>query len=156
MASWAVRAVRDDEYDAWARLFAGYEEFYGREPTTASLGRAWAVITAVDSPVAALVAVPVDADGGREIGAPVGLAHLHEWPRPLKGVAWGYLDDLYVEPDFRGSGVVQVLFGAIDALARSRGWTVVRWTTAVDNHRAQAAYDRVATRTSWVIYDMDV
>ena len=66
----------------------------------------------------------------------------------------GYLDDLFVEPDVRGTGVVDALFQAIGALAAERGWDVVRWTTAADNHRAQAAYARVASRTTWVTYDM--
>jgi hypothetical protein len=41
-------------------------------------------------------------------------------------------------------------------LGAERGWTVIRWITADDDHRARRAYDRVATRTAWVTYDMDV
>ena len=78
---------------------------------------------------------------------------LPRW-RPLRGSISGYLDDLFVAPEVRSTGVVDALFEAIDALALERGWDVVRWTTAEDNHRAQAAYERVATRTTWVTYDM--
>jgi ribosomal protein S18 acetylase RimI-like enzyme len=66
----------------------------------------------------------------------------------------GYLDDLYVEPAHRGSGAVDALFSEIHRMALEREWAVVRWTTAADNARAQAAYDKVAARTSWVTYDM--
>jgi hypothetical protein len=31
---------------------------------------------------------------------------------------------------------------------------VIRWITADDNYRARAVYDRVATRTKWVTYDL--
>ncbi len=31
---------------------------------------------------------------------------------------------------------------------------MVRWITAADNYTAQRAYDRVASRTTWVTYDM--
>jgi ribosomal protein S18 acetylase RimI-like enzyme len=75
---------------------------------------------------------------------------------PLKGEIAGYLDDLYVDPDFRGSGAVDALFDAITALGTERGWSIVRWTTADDNHRAQAAYNRVAARTGWVTYELTV
>ncbi|WP_235438754.1 hypothetical protein [Streptomyces yangpuensis] len=44
--------------------------------------------------------------------------------------------------------------GALRGLAAERGWSVVRWITADDNHRARAKYDQVATRTMWVTYDM--
>lgn len=66
----------------------------------------------------------------------------------------GYLDDLFVDPEWRGTGAVEALFTEINRLALERHWAVVRWTTAVDNLRAQGAYDKVATRTSWVTYDM--
>jgi hypothetical protein len=39
-------------------------------------------------------------------------------------------------------------------LALERGWAVVRWTTADDNYRARAVYDQLATRTTWITYDM--
>ena len=32
-AQWSVRHVRDDEFDAWTRLFRGYADFY-RWPTS--------------------------------------------------------------------------------------------------------------------------
>ena len=68
----------------------------------------------------------------------------------------GYLDDLFVLPGLRGTGVVGAIFRELDTLAARRGWPVIRWTTADDNLRAQRVYDRHATRTSWVTYDMEV
>ena len=66
----------------------------------------------------------------------------------------GYLDDLFVEPDQRGGGAVDALFGAINQVALDRGWDVVRWTTADNNYRARATYDKIALRTTWITYDM--
>ena len=43
----------------------------------------------------------------------------------------------------------------IGRLAAAEDWPVVRWITAADNDRARAAYERVATRTSWVTYQLD-
>ena len=39
------------------------------------------------------------------------------------------------------------------AMARERGWSVVRWITADDNYRGRGVYDRVAKRTMWITYD---
>ena len=39
-------------------------------------------------------------------------------------------------------------------IGRSRGWTVIRWITAEDNARARKVYDRLATKTAWVTYDI--
>jgi ribosomal protein S18 acetylase RimI-like enzyme len=103
--------------------------------------------------VEALVAAPVD-EAGNESGEIQGLAHLREWVRPLRGVKCGYLDDLFVDPEHRGSGIVDALYDAMRAIAAERGWPVIRWTTADDNYRARAVYDRLATRTLWITYDM--
>jgi hypothetical protein len=80
--------------------------------------------------------------------------HLRQWVRPLRGVVCGYLDDLFVEPACRGSGMVDALFAEINRIARDRDWAVVRWTTTDDNYRARSVYDRVAGRTTWITYDM--
>jgi hypothetical protein len=31
---------------------------------------------------------------------------------------------------------------------------VIRWITAENNYRARGVYDRLATRTNWVTYDL--
>ena len=151
-AVWKVRPVREDEYQAWTELFRGYCDFYGWQTSEDHQQEIWRWIH-VDRSVEALVAVEVD-DAGREVGPPRGVAHLREWVRPLRGRRCGYLDDLYVDPEWRGVGAVEALFDEMDRLGLERDWLVVRWTTAEDNVRAQGAYDKVATRTSWVTYDM--
>ena len=42
----------------------------------------------------------------------------------------------------------------MNRIARERGWAIIRWTTADDNYRARSVYDKVATRTTWITYDM--
>jgi ribosomal protein S18 acetylase RimI-like enzyme len=152
MTAWRVRPVRTDEFGAWTRLYRGYAAFYETPTSDEHQRQIWSWIHD-DRSVEALVAVPVD-DDGNETGEPQGLAHLREWVRPLRGVTAGYLDDLFVDPDHRGSGVVDALYAEMDRLARERDWAVVRWTTADDNYRARAVYDRLATRTTWITYDM--
>jgi ribosomal protein S18 acetylase RimI-like enzyme len=152
MTAWATRPVRDDEFAAWSRLFRGYAAFYGTPTSDEHQRQIWSWIHEQGS-VTALVAVPVDGDGN-EVGEPHGLAHLREWVRPLRGVIAGYLDDLFVDPAHRGSGAVDALYEAMNQLAIDRDWAIIRWTTADDNYRARAVYDRLATRTTWITYDM--
>jgi len=146
--AWKVRPAEQRDRDAWGRLFTGYCDFYAWPTSEQHQDLIWSWIFD-DRSIEALVAVPAD-----DRGPAVGLAHLRSWVRPLRGTTSGYLDDLFVAPEARSSGAVDALFEAIGELAVKRGWDVVRWTTAEDNHRAQAAYERVATRTSWVTYDM--
>lgn len=152
MSVWKVRPVRANEFDPWARLFQGYADFYHRPTSDEHQRTIWRWIHD-DGSVEALVAVPID-ETGNESGEPQGLAHLRQWVRPLRGAVCGYLDDLFVEPASRGSGVVDALFAEINRIALERDWAIVRWTTADDNYRARSVYDQVATRTTWITYDM--
>ena len=152
--TWQVRPARTDEFDAWSRLFAGYAAFYGVPTSPEHQRQIWGWIHD-ERLMEALLAVPLDADGN-ETGEPLGLAHLRTWVRPLRGVVCGYLDDLFVDPAARGQGAVTALFDEIRRLAAERGWPTVRWTTADDNYRARTVYDRIATRTTWITYDLTV
>jgi ribosomal protein S18 acetylase RimI-like enzyme len=129
----------------WDRLYAGYAAFYKVEQTAEMRNRTWGWI--MEGRIICLMAVNAD-------GRPVGIAHLREFLRPLMSTVAGFLDDLYVDPALRGSGAVDDLFAAAKALGRERGWSVIRWITREDNYRARAVYDRLATRTNWVTYDL--
>ena len=152
MTTWTVRPVRDDEFDAWTRLFRGYADFY-RWPTTDDHQRQiWSWIHD-DGCTICLVAVPLD-DAGNEAGPPAGLAHLREWVRPLRGVRAGYLDDLFVDPAHRGIGRSTRCTTRCASSRLERGWPMIRWTTADDNYRARAVYDgspraRPGSPTTW-------
>lgn len=149
---WKIRHVSDDEFEPWSSLFRGYCDFYEWPTSDGHQRQIWRWIHD-DKRVEALVAVEVD-QVGNEVGMPRGLAHLREWIRPLRGVVSGYLDDLFVDPDFRGSSAVDALFAEINRLALEREWDIVRWTTADNNYRARGTYDKFAVRTTWITYDM--
>lgn len=144
---WKVRQLERSDHEAWVALFTGYATFYERALTASQLEMVWRWIFEDETMIALVV---VDRDLA---GRPIGLAHLRSWRRPLRASVNGYLDDLFVAPENRGTGAVDALFTAMRELAVEQGWEVIRWTTAEDNHRAQTVYDRYATRTSWVTYD---
>ena len=133
----------------WERLFAGYAAFYKREQTPEMRARVWGWLRDPAHEVEALVAEAPD-EGGRAVG----LAHFRAFARPSTATTGGFLDDLFVDPAFRGGRVADALIGRLAEIGRERGWSVVRWITADDNYRARGVYDRLAQRTMWVTYDI--
>ena len=87
-------------------------------------------------------------------GKLVGFMHFREMPSPLRGTLIGFLDDLYVHPEHRGSGMVQSLFKELKSLAQKNDWPYVRWITASDNQRARAVYDKISGTIDFVTYQM--
>jgi GNAT superfamily N-acetyltransferase len=141
-----VRDLIDADREGWDRLYAAYASFYRVDQTPAHREAVWGWLTDPDHELSAIVA-------GRGDGV-VGLAHFRRFARPLSATTGCFLDDLFVDPAVRGQGVATALLRELARLAAARGWSVVRWITAADNHPAQRAYDRVASRTTWVTYDM--
>ena len=130
----------------WRRLYEGYASFYQRPMTDRIAETVWGWITDPAHELEGVVAL-------RE-GRAVGLAHYRRMPSPLRGADMGFLDDLFVDPAARGGRIGEHLLAHVAAVARERGWSVVRWITADDNYRARALYDRVARKTSWNLYEL--
>lgn len=142
-----VRPLEEADYPRWRELYQGYADFYGVDQPDESARRVWSWIHDPDHEVQALVATGAD-------GSLVGLAHYRPFARPLSATVGCWLDDLYVDPASRGSGAADALLTELASLAKDNGWSVVRWITADDNHRARSKYDQVAARTQWITYDM--
>lgn len=145
--SLTVRPVKDHDRADWERLYQGYADFYRVEQTPEMRARVWLWLHDPLSEVEGLVCEDA-------LGNVIGLTHFRRFTRPLAASTGCFLDDLFVSPDARGSGAAQALIGAVRDIAEKRGWSLVRWITAEDNYRGRGAYDKLATRTTWVTYDI--
>lgn len=134
---------------AWAELFQGYARFYKVETNKSKMDVIWSWIHDDNEAFWCLLAK-------NEQGKAVGLMHYREMPSPLRGTKVGFLDDLFVDPNERGSGIVDALFEKLNEEAKRQYWPIIRWLTADDNYRARAVYDKLATRSMFLTYQMEV
>lgn len=141
-----IRSVTPDDKAGWAALYQGYADFYGVAQTQEMRDTVWSWLMDSNHPVSGLVCAAN--------GALVGLTHYRPFHSPLTAQTRGFLDDLYVDPDARGSGAAEALIDAVSAVGRKNGWAMIRWITADDNYRARSLYDRKAARTPWITYDI--
>jgi GNAT superfamily N-acetyltransferase len=143
-----VRAIAPGDREAWRPLFLAYGVFYETAFDEAVLDRVWTLLITDSSGIDALVAED-------ERGEVIGFAHYRSHPDTFTGGRDWFLDDLYVTDEARGHGAATALIHHLTALARTEGPAgTLRWFTAEDNHRAQRVYDRLATRTTWVTYEV--
>ena len=134
---------------AWEGLYHGYAEFYKVPMNDKILDTVWGWIHDESNPFFGLIAKD-------ENGKALGLMHCRQMPSPLRGALVGFLDDLFVNPDARGQGVVGALYDALNTLGEDQGWPFIRWITAEDNYRASAVYDKLADKTRWITYQMTI
>jgi ribosomal protein S18 acetylase RimI-like enzyme len=140
-----VRDIHEGDRDVWHTLFADYGMFYKVDFSEAVLNGVWSWLMDAEADVCAVVAV--------DRGEVVGFAHYRQLPDTFTAATEWYLDDLYVQPESRGSGAATALIEAVSERAASDGGGTLRWITAADNSAAQGVYDKIATRTSWVTYE---
>ena len=63
-----------------------------------------------------------------------------------------YLQDLFVTPEARGTGIGRKLIEYVYELGRAAGCARVHWLTHESNTDAMLLYDRIAERSGFVQY----
>ncbi|MBU6337763.1 MAG: GNAT family N-acetyltransferase [Acidobacteria bacterium] len=126
-----------------------YCDFYEVEPVDADLlGMSRALIADPDREGIQLIA----RDSG---GAAIGFATVFWTWQTLDAARLAVMNDLYVAPESRGSGLAEALIRACAEQARIHGAASLGWQTALDNERAQKVYERVgARRSQWFDYEL--
>lgn len=135
--------VAEDEAP-WRALWAGYNGFYRASVPADVTTALWQKLISGSADVHGFVAV----DGGRVIGLVHYLFHASTWSlRPNC-----YLEDLYVDPQARGSGAAKALILAVEEAAKARNAFRVYWHTQEFNAPARSLYDTITPRSSFIVY----
>lgn len=139
-----IRAALPSDEAAWRNLWRGYCDFYAVQVPDHVTNRTWVRILDPDSAVMCVVA---------EVGGEVrGFANcvIHENTWETQPVC--YLEDLFVAPAARGSGIGRALLEWLRGAMRAEGWARLYWMTHKDNAAARALYDRFARADDFVRY----
>ncbi|MPZ63144.1 MAG: GNAT family N-acetyltransferase [Propionibacteriales bacterium] len=93
----------------------------------------------------------------RDDGRGVGFATVYWSWSTLAAARQAILNDLFVHPDARGTGLAEALIEECRVRARLHGAASLNWQTAKDNIAAQKVYDRIGgVRKEWLDYSLDV
>ena len=140
-----IRPITLADQTEWRRLWTGYLEFYETSVPEEVYRTTFARLLGDDAhDYHGLVAE----QGGKLIGLTHYLFHRHCWR--VENVI--YLQDLYVEPQARGTGAGRALIEAVYAAGDAAGCPSVYWMTQDFNATARKLFDRVAGLTPFVKY----
>lgn len=145
----SIQTVREDDLADLLPLMRDYCDFYEVRPGDAELlALSRALIEGPTSDGVQLIARD-------EAGRAVGFATIFWTWQTLAAARLAVMNDLFVHPDARGSGLADALIAACAERARGHGASSLGWQTAEDNKRAQAVYERVGGHASrWVDYEL--
>ena len=147
----SVRPATEADLPALLPLVRAYADFYKSDPTDDGLERM----------CKALIADPVNEGtllaGCADDGSVVGFAAMGWKWSSLRGARVAYLEDLFIDPGSRGTGLADELIAACAERARGRGAPAMLWLSLPDNGRARAVYDRVGAHADeFVEYELEL
>ncbi|MGH6890739.1 MAG: GNAT family N-acetyltransferase [Dongiaceae bacterium] len=140
-----IRPVRESEFAQWLPLWQGYQAFYRARLGDDVTRTTWQRFFDEREPIHCLVA---ERDG-QLIGLAHYLFHRSTW---LASDAC-YLNDLFVDPSGRRSGVARKLIEAVYEAADKAGAPKVYWLTHESNAAARLLYDQVARHGGFIQYE---
>jgi len=147
-----VRDIQPKDFDRWLPLWHGYNAFYERVGPTALphdvTQTTWSRFFDPNEPVFAAVA-----ENGGEL---TGLVHylFHRSTTMMAPIC--YLQDLFTNEAVRGQGVGRALIEFVYGRARRAGSSRVYWQTHETNQVARRLYDKVSTRSGFIVYRTEV
>ena len=141
-----IRYLEQNDKENWEKLYNGYADFYKVPMNTLILDTLWNWIQD-DNHIVNGICYELE-------GKIVGIAHYRTMPRPIRGQYIGFLDDLFVEPDFRRKKIAQKLINHLKSLSKSNNWDGIRWITHSSNDNAKKLYDKIANNTGFELYEL--
>lgn len=140
-----IREIQQADHTEWRRLWTGYLEFYESSVSEEVYETTWKrLFDAGEYEPKCLVAVQEN----KIIGIVHYMFHRTCWATGNNC----YLQDLYADPDVRGTGIGRALIEAVYAKADEAGAANVYWTTQHFNENARKLYDRIGKLTPFIKY----
>lgn len=131
-----ISYARDNDLDAAVDLFMGYLEFYGRHHDRRDM--ATFLVHRRERSESLLLLAWVDVDGEPTLA---GMAHVYPTFSTLSLAPTWTLNDLFVVPEMRGSGVGRSLLQTVVERAHQAGVGEIALETAGDNAPARRLYE---------------
>jgi GNAT superfamily N-acetyltransferase len=143
--TYKIRPLRQTDEAEWRRLWTDYLAFYKTTVPEEVYASTFARLLGDDpQDFSALVS---EGDTGL-LGLTHYLFHRHGWK--IENTC--YLQDLFVDPAARGTGLGRALIEAVYEKADAAGAPSVYWLTQDFNHEARLLYDRIAKVTPFIRY----
>ncbi len=139
-----VRALLPSDRSAWDPLWQGYLKFYKTELSDEQSELTWQRLLDPNFNLHCLVA-EVD-------GVVQGITHYSFQNSTWAPKNYCYLEDLYVEPTFRGGGIGRLLIDGVKSIANAAGSSRLYWNTDATNETARKLYDSYVMESGKVQY----
>jgi GNAT superfamily N-acetyltransferase len=144
MTATTIRSAKAADEKRWRELFHGYAKFYRSTVSEEVTALTWSKFLDLKSDMACLVA--------EQDGQVIGICHYNFHQSTWSDRPYCYLEDLYVDPESRGTGAARELILACEIEAKKRDAVRLYWHTQEYNAAARSLYDSIMPRSSFIVY----
>ena len=143
-----IRKVSSGDRERWEPLWKGYLDFYEKTAPQAATEYTWQRLT-TGAEIEGFLAL-------NDHEEPLGLVHFlyHASTSTVSGNC--YLQDLFVVPAARGKRIGRRLIDAVRRAAKDKGVAILYWQTEEFNGTARRLYERVAKRSPFIRYEIEL
>ncbi len=141
-----IRLVRPEDKEDWAILWRAYLDFYETKRPAEVYEETWKRIIDPNEAMYSALAF----HDSKAVGLVNFLYHKSFWDIEERI----YLNDLYVDATYRGLYIGKNLIKVVQKHGSDHNVASVYWLTSTQNAQAQILYDKVATRTSFIKYQV--
>ena len=146
MTAITIRPLEQSDRAEWRRLWTDYLTFYKTTLAETVYVETWRRLFAEGEFEPRGFIALLD---GRAVGLTHYLYHRSCWSL----VDNCYLQDLFADPEVRGTGIGRKLIEAVYGEADRQGITNIYWMTHETNEVGRRLYDRIARRTGFIEYE---
>jgi GNAT superfamily N-acetyltransferase len=143
-----IRPIGSGDREVWEPLWLGYLTFYERSLPADTTAFTWKRLVETGE-LEGLLALD---ESGQGLGLVQFLYHASTWN--MGGNC--YLQDLYVVPAARGRRIGRRLIAAVSEAAKGKGAATLYWQTEEFNGTARRLYERVAKRSPFIRYQIEL
>ncbi|WP_336984157.1 GNAT family N-acetyltransferase [Acinetobacter soli] len=140
-----IRFIEANDFEAWLTLWKGYQEFYQSSIDDQVTRSTFSRFLSEQEPVYCLV---IEDESQKIIGFVHYIFHRSTWSE----ANYCYLQDLFVDPAQRASGIGRKLIEEVYKIAEEKKCSRVYWLTQETNYQARMLYDRIADNSGFIQY----
>jgi GNAT superfamily N-acetyltransferase len=140
-----IRPLLLQDRPAWQTLWNGYIHFYQAHVSPSQTDLTWQRLLDASHPLQGFVA--------QENEHVIGLAHCFIHSSTWSDAGYCYLEDLFVDPAYRGRGAARQLIEHTGAWAALQGVAKLYWLTQENNLTGQLLYNKVGKKSGFIHYE---
>ncbi len=147
-----IKELSHNDYEDWKHIFNEYLLFYDAVLPLSTIKSSWDKIINKEEPIYCVGFYKSLKKSKKLIGIINFIYHQSTWSK--KNVC--YLEDLFVLEPFRSKGIASALFGHLINICKTKNIDKLYWKTKSDNFIAQSLYNKLALKTDFIEYEINL